>query len=185
MTLDTADAVDAALTPRLARFVSRSAATVDRALDRILPASDKPPTSLHAAMRYAVFPGGKRIRPALTALAYRAAGGRGGGATVAGCAIELVHSFSLIHDDLPCMDDSPTRRGKASVHCRFDEATALLAGDALFSLTFEILARPPAAWPNGAGQAIALIVAQAAGAAGMIGGQAADPRWRLSRGCSR
>ncbi len=161
-------------TPRLARFIARTGGTVDRALDRLLPPADEHPRSLHAAMRHAVLPGGKRLRPALVQLGYVTGGGRGRGALPAACALELVHCFSLVHDDLPCMDDSPLRRGRPSVHSAFDEATALLAGDALLALAFEVLARPPAAWPPAAGPAITRLLAAAAGARGMIGGQAAE-----------
>jgi geranylgeranyl pyrophosphate synthase len=130
-------------------------------------------------MRYAVLPGGKRLRPALTLLAYAAAargnaGANAGAALRAACAVELVHSFSLVHDDLPCLDDSPARRGLPSLHRRFDEATALLAGDALLALAFEVLTRGAASWPRGLSPAIGRELARAAGAAGMIGGQAAE-----------
>jgi len=183
MVADPAGAADAALTPRLERFLERARARVDRVLARVLPDPEAPPRRLHAAMRYAVFPGGKRLRPALTLLAHGAAGGRGGGALRAAAAVELVHTFSLIHDDLPCLDDSPTRRGRPSVHCEFDQATALLAGDALFALAFEVLAGAgagagagarAASWPPGAATAIARELARASGPAGMIGGQAAE-----------
>ena len=166
---------DPALSPRLARFLERSARHVDRALARVLPdarTSASPP--LAAAMAYAMFPGGKRLRPALVFLAFKAAGGTGGGALAAATAVELVHGFSLVHDDLPCLDDSPLRRGRPSVHRQFDEATAVLAGDALFALAFEILARPARGFSRERGAEIALVLARAAGAAGMIGGQAAE-----------
>jgi geranylgeranyl pyrophosphate synthase len=125
-------------------------------------------------MAYAMFSGGKRLRPALTFLAFKAAGGTGGAALGAATAVELVHGFSLVHDDLPCLDDSPLRRGRPSVHRQFDEATALLAGDALLALAFEILSRPVRGWPPERGPRIALVLARAAGAAGMMGGQAAE-----------
>src|SRR5512139_601296 len=102
--------------PELRTFLARTARAVDRVLDRVLPLADLEPRRLHAAMRYSVFPSGKRLRPALVALGFEAARGRGPGALPAAAAIELVHSFSLVHDDLPCMDDSPLRRGRASVH---------------------------------------------------------------------
>ncbi len=161
---------------RLSRFLARSSRLVDRALDRWLPDSHEPPRRLHTAMRYAVFPGGKRIRPALTLLAHLALSKsrRLGPALPAACAVELVHSFSLVHDDLPCLDDSPTRRGRPSIHRRFDEPTALLAGDALLALAFEILARPSPGLPPGASAAIALELGRATGSMGMIGGQAAE-----------
>jgi geranylgeranyl pyrophosphate synthase len=89
-------------------------------------------------------------------------------------AVELAHAFSLVHDDLPCLDDSPTRRGQPSVHRRFDEATALLAGDALLALAFELLADPRRRWPRGTGERMVAVLAQAIGRGGMIGGQAAE-----------
>jgi geranylgeranyl pyrophosphate synthase len=166
---------DPALSPRLARFLARSARRVDRALARVLPAERASASpALAAAMTYAMFPGGKRLRPALTFLAYEAAGGTGGGALPAATAVELVHGFSLVHDDLPCLDDSPLRRGRPSVHRQFDEATAVLAGDALLALAFEILARPVRGLPAERSLRIALVLARAAGAPGMIGGQAAE-----------
>jgi len=169
--------LESALSQRLARFLSRSAGQIDRALDRLLPDLDAPPRRLHAAMRYAVLPGGKRLRPALTLLAHAAAAGNGatrGMALRAACAVELVHCFSLVHDDLPCLDDSPARRGRPSLHQRFDEATALLAGDALLALAFEVLIRAPAGRSRAEAAAIAGELARASGAAGMIGGQAAE-----------
>jgi geranylgeranyl pyrophosphate synthase len=169
--------VDSALSPRLARFLARARAQVDRELDRLLPDPKTPPRRLHTAMRYAVLPGGKRLRPALTLLAHAAVSGNGGSrglAMRAACAVELVHCFSLVHDDLPCLDDSPARRGRPSLHQRFDEATALLAGDALLALAFEVLASTPAGRSRAAALGIAGELARASGAAGMIGGQAAE-----------
>lgn len=169
--------LDPALSPRLGRFLARSAARVDRALDRLLPGAEAPPRRLHAAMRYAVLPGGKRLRPALTLLAHAAAPASSATRAVAlraACAVELVHCFSLVHDDLPSLDDSPARRGRPSVHQRFDEATALLTGDALLALAFEVLARTATRGSPEAAAAIAGELARASGAAGMIGGQAAE-----------
>jgi len=166
---------DPALTPALARFLQRSAATLDRALERLLAAraGDAAP-QLTQAMRYAVLGGGKRLRPALTLLGFRAAGGRGGGALPAAMAVELVHAFSLVHDDLPCLDDSPMRRGRPSVHCRFDQATALLAGDALLALALELIATPRPSWARGTGERMVQVLARATGKQGMVGGQAAE-----------
>jgi farnesyl diphosphate synthase len=139
-------------------------------LDAVLPTVTEPPQSLHEAMRYAVLGGGKRVR---ALLAY--AGGELSGAAPAAvdapaAAVELIHAYSLIHDDLPCMDDDVLRRGKPSCHVAFGEATALLAGDALQSLAFEVAAG--AATRDAPGQ-LALL-AHAAGSRGMAGGQAID-----------
>ncbi len=123
-------------------------------------------------MRYSVLGDGKRIRPILTLAAAEAVGGALEEAMPAACAIELVHAYSLVHDDLPAMDDDDLRRGRPSCHKQFGEAIGILAGDALLTLSFELLARParrPAAW-----QAIARELARGAGTFGMIGGQAAD-----------
>jgi farnesyl diphosphate synthase len=138
-------------------------------LEAVLPPATEPPQSLHEAMRYAVLGGGKRVR---ALLAY--AGGELSGADPAAvdapaAAVELIHAYSLIHDDLPCMDDDVLRRGKPSCHVAFGEATALLAGDALQSLAFEVAA---GGTHNAAGQ-LALL-AHAAGSRGMAGGQAID-----------
>ena len=139
---------------------------IDRSLEGILPRGGFP-KALGEAMRYAVFPGGKRIRPVLALEAARVVGGREAAAMPAALAVELIHSYSLIHDDLPCMDDDDTRRGRPSCHRRFGEQTALLAGDALLTLAFQVLGEA------GAPEAAAMI-ARAAGVGGMVGGQAAD-----------
>lgn len=124
-------------------------------------------------MRYAVLSGGKRIRPILALEACRAVGGRIQDALPAACALELIHSYSLVHDDLPCMDDDQERRGQPTCHVRFGESTALLAGDALLTLAFKILCSP-----NGKAASRQLeagcFIAEAVGANGMVGGQAAD-----------
>jgi geranylgeranyl diphosphate synthase type II len=147
---------------------------VDRALDEALPSASEPPTRLHAAMRHLIFPGGKRLRPALAFAAAEAVGGDREAALPAAVAVELVHVYSLVHDDLPCMDDDVERRGRPTVHVAFDEATAVLAGDALLTAAFGALVA-------GAGErdatARALAVrdlAHAAGAAGLVGGQVDD-----------
>ena len=144
---------------------------VDAALESWLPPADQPPASLHAAMRHLVFPGGKRLRPALALAAAEAVGGPGAAALPMATAVELVHIYSLIHDDLPCMDDDVLRRGRPTVHVAFDEATAVLAGDALQSLAFEVLLSG-AETDLGAGAARDL--ARAIGAAGLVGGQMDD-----------
>jgi geranylgeranyl pyrophosphate synthase len=144
---------------------------VNAALERWLPREDAPPARLHAAMRHLVFPGGKRLRPALALAAAEAVGGPSAAALPMAVAVELIHIYSLIHDDLPCMDDDVERRGRPTVHVAFDEATAVLAGDALQSLAFQVLlseAEPVA------GALAARELAAAVGAAGLVGGQADD-----------
>jgi len=144
---------------------------VDAALESWLPPAGQPPASLHAAMRHLVFPGGKRLRPALALAAAEAVGGPAAAALPMATAVELIHIYSLIHDDLPCMDDDVLRRGRPTVHVAFDEATAVLAGDALQSLAFEVLLSGAEA-DRGAGAARDL--ARAIGAAGLVGGQMDD-----------
>lgn len=124
-------------------------------------------------MRYAVLLGGKRIRPILTLAACEAVGGKEKNAMSAACAIELIHSYSLIHDDLPCMDDDDLRRGKPSCHKKFGEALALLAGDALLTLAFQVLSSQD---PKNSKRNLEISrhLAEAAGSTGMIGGQVAD-----------
>jgi geranylgeranyl diphosphate synthase, type II len=147
---------------------------VDRALDAALPRADASPARLHAAMRHLIFPGGKRLRPALALAAAQAVGADASAALPAAVAVELVHVYSLVHDDLPCMDDDVERRGRPTVHVAFDEPTAVLAGDALLTAAFEALV-------SGAGPADAAArtlavrdLARAAGAAGLVGGQVDD-----------
>ena len=129
----------AALTEHMARRRAR----VNEALERWLPASDIHPGQLHAAMRYAVLSGGKRVRAILVYAAGEAVGAGPDGLDGAAVAVELIHAYSLVHDDLPAMDDDDLRRGKPTCHRAFDEATALLAGDALQSLAFYVLAHDP------------------------------------------
>ena len=143
-------------------------------LDRRLPPESEPPERLHQALRYSVLNGGKRIRPILALAAAEAVGGDPGNALPAACAVELIHAFSLIHDDLPCMDDDDLRRGKPTSHKVFGESTALLAGDALLALAFEILAQTPPSVPAAAALEAMRVVARAAGTMGMAGGQALD-----------
>ena len=147
---------------------------VDRALDAALPRADAPPARLHAAMRHLIFPGGKRLRPALALAAAEAVGADASAALPAAVAVELVHVYSLVHDDLPCMDDDVERRGRPTVHVAFDEATAVLAGDALLTAAFEALTA--GAGPHDAAlRALAVRdLARAAGAAGLVGGQVDD-----------
>ena len=155
------------------RYLERARRRVDKALDARLPAAREEPKPLHASMRYSVFAGGKRLRPALCLLACESAGGRSASAIPAAVALEMIHTFSLIHDDLPGMDDDDFRRGRPSNHKVFGEGMAILAGDALLAIAFETLARAPrrqAADPC----VLIRIVTEATGHEGMIGGQAMD-----------
>jgi farnesyl diphosphate synthase len=148
---------------------------MEQALAERLPAADAEPTRLHAAMRYCVLNGGKRVRPALLFATARAVGLTEAEVEAAGCAIEFVHAYSLVHDDLPAMDDDDLRRGRPTCHKAYDEGTAVLVGDALQSLAFQLLASDPAlpAAPEMRLRLISLL-AEAIGANGMAGGQAID-----------
>lgn len=150
----------------------RRSARMDQALERILPDPTTAPQRLHEAMRYAVLGAGKRIRPQLVYASGIACGAEEASLDAPAAAVELVHAYSLIHDDLPAMDDDSLRRGRPTVHVAFDEATAILAGDALQALAFEVLVDAH----GDAARRIALIatLAAASGTAGMCGGQALD-----------
>jgi geranylgeranyl diphosphate synthase type II len=153
----------------LSLYLKSQAQTLHAALDNLLPPATERPARLHEAMRYSMFAGGKRLRPALCIAACEACGGKQETARPAACALELLHTYTLIHDDLPAMDDDTLRRGQPTCHVAFDEATAVLAGDALLTLAFEVLASVP---DNGS--ALALELARASGSRGVIGGQAED-----------
>jgi farnesyl diphosphate synthase len=145
----------------------------ETALDRFLPAESIAPARLHDAMRYAVLGGGKRIRPLLCHAAGALSGATPESLDAAACAVELIHAYSLVHDDMPCMDDDVLRRGKPTVHVQYDEATALLVGDSLQSLAFLLLSEHcPVAPAVRAGLVTQL--ALASGSRGMAGGQAID-----------
>ena len=145
-------------------------ARVEQALTDWVPAAA--PARLGDAMRYAVLDGGKRLRPLLVLASAEAVQGNGSAALRAACAVELIHAYSLVHDDMPCMDNDVLRRGKPTVHVQYGEAQALLAGDALQALAFETLASSPL--PSERRCAMLTELAQAAGASGMCGGQALD-----------
>jgi farnesyl diphosphate synthase len=144
------------------------------ALAQLLPAATLLPERLHQAMRYAVLGGGKRIRALLAHAAGELCGADTAKVTAVASAVELIHAYSLVHDDLPCMDDDDLRRGKPSCHKQFDEATALLVGDALQSLAFDVLAAP--GFHSDPKQQLHMLhlLAQAIGSRGMVGGQAID-----------
>jgi farnesyl diphosphate synthase len=149
-------------------------AGIETALARVLPDAAIAPEKLHDAMRYASLGGGKRIRPMLAFAAGEAVGADAARVEYAACAVELIHVYSLTHDDLPCMDDDDLRRGKPTCHVQFDEATALLVGDALQSLAFEVLAMPAACADSATQVAMLALLAKASGSRGMAGGQAVD-----------
>ncbi len=148
---------------------------VEDALDRWLPPATRLPARLHQAMRYATLSGGKRIRPVLVYATGLATDQPADTLDGAACAVELIHAYSLIHDDLPCMDDDDLRRGQPTCHRAFDEATAVLAGDALQALAFRVLAHDEALTGDAAARLdMVRVLAEAAGASGMVGGQAMD-----------
>jgi geranylgeranyl pyrophosphate synthase len=150
-------------------------ARVQRVLDAALPAADVSPQRLHAAQRYAVLGGGKRLRPLLVYCTGEALGVSASALDAPAAAVELIHSYSLVHDDLPAMDDDDLRRGQPTTHRAFDEATAILAGDALQVLAFSLLARDRAAGVSSEARLNMIqILADASGTAGMAGGQALD-----------
>jgi farnesyl diphosphate synthase len=145
---------------------------IEGVLESLLPAADSPASRLASAMRYATLGGGKRMRPLLAYAASEVAGADPADVDSRAAAVELIHAYSLIHDDLPCMDDDSLRRGKPTCHVAYDVATALLAGDALQSLAFAVIAAPGRAHPADADAC--RILAEAAGHAGMAGGQQLD-----------
>jgi geranylgeranyl diphosphate synthase type II len=166
-------------------YLKQRQTLVNRALERTLPPPHSMPGRLHEAMRYSVLGEGKRIRPVLALAACEAAGGKASDALHAACALELIHAYSLVHDDLPAMDDDDFRRGKPSCHKKFGEALGILTGDALLTYAFNLLTRGNSAEANGAASSgrshgasvhlrVIREVAEAVGTEGMVGGQAAD-----------
>jgi len=151
----------------LKKAIERELPQINNYLDKLLPSENVPPEIVHKAMRYSVFSGGKRLRPLMTIESFRWAGGSGDEIYPFACAIEIIHAYSLIHDDLPAMDDDDFRRNKPTCHKVFGEAIAILAGDALHAIAFEILAR------SGKVE-IVEDVAKAIGTYGLVGGQVAD-----------
>ncbi len=150
------------------------AGRTESALGEFIPAARIAPARLHDAMRYSTLGGGKRVRPMLVFAAGELAGAEPRRLEVAACAVELIHAYSLIHDDLPCMDDDVLRRGKPTCHVEFDEATALLAGDALQSLAFQLLSEHRLAEDPQDQLRMVQLFAGACGSRGMAGGQAID-----------
>ncbi|MBO7410457.1 MAG: polyprenyl synthetase family protein [Ottowia sp.] len=146
----------------------------ETALDHALPAVGIAPARLHEAMRYATLGAGKRVRALLAHAAGELVGAQPEALDLIACALECIHAYSLVHDDMPCMDNDTLRRGKPTVHIQYDEATALLVGDALQTQAFELLARPGLGVPDARRLAMVTLLAQASGSRGMAGGQAMD-----------
>jgi farnesyl diphosphate synthase len=160
---------------RLTAVATETEALLDRLLDgAVLPGETARPRRLLDAMRWSALGGGKRLRPFLVVETAALFGVARGGALLAGCALELLHCYSLVHDDLPAMDNDDLRRGRPTVHKAFDEATAILAGDALFTLAFDVMARDEVHAEPGVRIALVRELARAAGLGGMAGGQMLD-----------
>jgi len=160
----------------LKKYLTDMRQLIDDHLGRYLPPEDELPSSIHSSMRYSVFAGGKRVRPILMLAACEAVGGDRRMAMPAACAMEMIHTYSLIHDDLPAMDNDDFRRGNPTNHKVFGEATAILAGDALLTEAFILLSRPENAETSGPGVLAKVIheIALCSGSRGMIGGQVVD-----------
>jgi geranylgeranyl diphosphate synthase type II len=148
-------------------YLKQASMRVNAAMEKYLPAETEQPADLHKAVRYSIFAGGKRLRPALALASFEACGGHGDDILLAACALEMTHTFSLIHDDLPCMDNDDFRRGRPTNHKVFGEALAILAGDSLLVYAFELIAR--AGKPE-----CVTTLARALGTKGMLGGQVVD-----------
>jgi geranylgeranyl diphosphate synthase type II len=159
----------------LKAYLDARRVTVDAALDRVLPPETAEPVTIHQAMRYSVLAPGKRLRPILVIAGAEAVGGHADAVLDTACALELIHAYSLIHDDLPAMDDDDYRRGRLTSHKVFGEAMAILAGDALLTLAFRLVATNAArAVPAALVGAVVAEIADAAGTDGMVGGQVVD-----------
>ena len=158
---------------KLPHFFEEDHRLVDAEIERLLPAENERPSLIHRAMRYSVFAGGKRVRPILCIEAFRIFSGEVAAVLPVACALEFIHTYSLIHDDLPALDNDDLRRGRPTCHKKFGEAMAILAGDALLTLAFEALAGAPA--PPAERVTLIQEIASAAGTReGMVGGQVAD-----------
>jgi farnesyl diphosphate synthase len=162
------------LTPRLKEALAAASAEIEAALDAHLPLPDGPEARVVEAMRYSTLGGGKRLRPFLVLQSAQLFNVSPSSALRAACAIEMVHCYSLVHDDLPSFDDDSVRRGRATTHVKFDEATAILAGDALLTQAFRLLAHPATHGDPQVRADLVLSLAEASGASGMVGGQMLD-----------
>lgn len=163
-----------AMYPDFQSWAAERLALVETCLEKHLPATNCAPTRLHEAMRYSVLGGGKRVRPLLSFAAGELSGADKTRSVIAGAAVELIHAYSLVHDDLPCMDNDTLRRGKPTCHVKYDESTALLVGDSLQSLAFQLLAESPLTGDPQNQIEMIRHLAFAAGSRGMAGGQAID-----------
>lgn len=165
---------DQIIDAELATYIATRGRLIDESLDTYLPPETQPPVILHRAMRYCLFAGGKRLRPLLVLASTEVCGGEMQAALPVACAVELIHTYSLIHDDLPSMDNSDTRRGRPTCHIVFGEAIAVLTGDALHALAFALI--PQASPLAGAERALMVCqeIAAAIGTEGMVGGQVFD-----------
>ncbi len=161
---------------RFEEYLRQKRVLIDQALDRLLPSAEEEPRTIHESMRYSVMAGGKRLRPILAVAAFELAGGRGDQILSPACGLELIHTYSLIHDDLPCMDDDDLRRGRPTNHKVYGEAIAVLAGDALLSLAFECFLGRGMAEPIPVSTLgpISRRLAYAVGSKGLVGGQVMD-----------
>jgi geranylgeranyl diphosphate synthase type II len=157
-------------------YLSKKKAVVDKVLDKLVPPAKMFPTSVHEAMRYSLFAGGKRVRPILAIAAAEALGATSSGLLPLAGALELIHTYSLIHDDLPAMDDDDFRRGRPTCHKVYGEAVAILAGDGLLNRAFEVLSDPRRTKAVPANRLVAIIkeISAASGVLGMVGGQVVD-----------
>jgi geranylgeranyl diphosphate synthase type II len=160
----------------LEAYLTDRKALIDDALERFLPGAEDGPGIIHQAVRYSLFAGGKRIRPILCMAAAEAVGGSGQDFLACACALEMIHTYSLIHDDLPAMDNDDYRRGRPTSHRVFGDGIAILAGDALLTEAFHLLARPEFTGDNDPEKHLQVInlIARAAGTTGMVGGQVMD-----------
>src|SRR5438552_6030451 len=171
--------VGGSLADDLSNYLADKQPRVDEQLRRALRLAEDCPPALLEALQYSLLAAGKRLRPLLVLSAAEACGGRDADALPAACAVEMVHTYSLIHDDLPAMDDDDLRRGLPSCHKSFGEAMAILAGDGLLTLAFQVLAQHA---PARTAAASCLELAKGAGAAGMVGGQVEDLAWESTSG---
>jgi farnesyl diphosphate synthase len=162
------------MSPRLTEGLTVISQAVNSDLDRLLPVSESPDSRVHEAMRYASLDGGKRLRPFLVMQSASLFNVAESAAIRVACAIEMIHCYSLVHDDLPCMDDDDLRRGRPTCHKAFDEATALLAGDALLTKAFEVLVNPATHADPSVRCELVADLAHASGGQGMVGGQMID-----------
>ncbi len=158
----------------VSEYLKEQAAIVDAALDRWVPAESVEPQNIHRAMRYSLFAGGKRVRPILCMAAARAVREDAAGVADAACVLELIHTYSLIHDDLPALDNDDLRRGRPTCHKVFGDAMAILAGDALLTLAFEVLAKLPGVPAERKAALVAQLATASGTVGGMIGGQVND-----------